>query len=103
MDPITIGGPREEFRFTLASDPSTTWSLPLMRDLSVADYMGLAAAYSKPPAEIGAAVLDAIIDLFDRLAPGLTSACTLSVLLEVNAAWLRASRVTAGDSSASSD
>ncbi len=103
MDPITIGGPREEFCFNLASDPSTTWRLPLMRDLTVADYKGLAAAYSRPSNEVGAAVLDATIDLFDRLAPGLTSACTMAELREINAAWQRASRVTAGESSASSD
>ena len=93
-----IGGAHEAFKFQLAGS-GKVWSIPLAGSLNVKLARDVAKTARVPEEER----LDAMVDVFDRLCPGLTDEVTADELTEVIQLWSEASGITPGESATSSD
>lgn len=86
----------ETFDFSLDTDPGRVYRLPLFQHLPVKAVRALAKKAGDE--DDAAAKLDAVLDLFDRYAPGLTDEITQSDIQAVLEAWNSASEVSLGES-----
>lgn len=84
-----IAGDEGSFRFRLERSENE-YELPLIQDLPVKQVRAL----SKADGDEG---IDAILDLFDALAPGLTDEATQRDLSLIMEAWTEASNITLGE------
>lgn len=85
-----IESEQEQFSFKLERSDET-WDVPLIQDLPIKQVRSLSKVADS---EDG---LDAIIDLFDALAPGLTDIATQRELSLVMEAWSDASTISLGE------
>lgn len=95
----TIGAARKVWRFQLAGDEKV-WELPLIGSLNVKQAMSFRKLGKSSIEED--AMLDAAVELFDALCPGLVGALTVDQLGEVMRGWQDASGMAVGESQASS-
>lgn len=96
----TIGAAKKVWRFQLAGDEKV-WELPLIGSLNVKQAMSF-RKLGKASVEEDA-MLDAAVELFDVLCPGLVDALTVDQLGEVMRGWQEASGMAVGESRASSE
>lgn len=96
----TIGAARKVWRFQLAGDEKV-WEIPLIGSLNVKQAMSFRKLGKSSIEED--AMLDAAVDLFDALCPGLVEALTVDQLGEVMRGWQDASGMAVGESQASSE
>ena len=82
----------EQERFNFKLDRSEeTWDVPLIQDLPIKQVRSLSKVADSDDG------VDAIIDLFDELAPGLTDIATQRELSLVMEAWSDASNISVGE------
>lgn len=96
----TIGAARKVWRFQLAGNEKV-WEIPLIGSLNVKQAMSFRKLGKSSIEED--AMLDAAVDLFDALCPGLIEALTVDQLGEVVRGWQDASGMAVGESQASSE
>lgn len=85
-----IESEQESFRFKLERSDET-WDVPLIQDLPIKQVRSLSKVADSDDG------IDAIIDLFDELAPGLTDIATQRELSLVMEAWSDASNISVGE------
>ena len=97
-DVAVIGAPVRTWRFRI-SGSEEVFSLPLMGSLPMKDALALNTLASATRDE----QVDAAVELFDRMCPGLTDIVTLDQLTDVVNGWREASGIAPGESPASSE
>lgn len=93
-----VGAPVRVWKFKV-SGCDTVWSIPLMGSLPMKyalSLRGLADASTDKQ-------IDAAIELFDKLCPGLTDVVSVDQLTEIVNGWRRESGISLGESQASSE
>lgn len=86
-----IAAENDTFTFRLERDLDTDYTLPLLQDLPVKAMRQLAKADGD---DID---VDAVLDLFDSLCPGLTDVATQREMALIMEAWSDASNVSLGE------